>query len=32
MLIQSLIEMAEEYLARASAIDGAALGEDPDDE
>ena len=32
VLIDSLKEMAREYLARADAIDGVALGQDPDDD
>jgi hypothetical protein len=32
MLVKSLMEMAQEYLARANAIDGTTLGEDPEDE
>ena len=32
VLINSLKEMAREYLARADALDGVALGRDPDDD
>jgi hypothetical protein len=32
VLQKSLIELAREYLARAAAIEGKALGEDPEDE
>lgn len=32
MLIKSLTELAHEYLAQADAIDGAARGDDPQDE
>jgi hypothetical protein len=32
VLIESLNEMAREYIARADAIDGAVLGMDPNDD
>jgi hypothetical protein len=32
MLIKSLTELARHYSAQADAIDGATLGEDPEDE
>jgi hypothetical protein len=32
VLINSLTEMAREYIARADAIDGLVLGKDPKDE
>jgi hypothetical protein len=32
VLQKSLVELANEYFARADAIDAKALGEDPDDE
>jgi hypothetical protein len=32
MLVKSLMEMAQEYLAQADAINGTKLGEDSEDE
>jgi hypothetical protein len=32
VLVKSLAEMAREYIARADAIDGLALGKDPEDD
>jgi len=32
VLVKSLKEMAREYVARADALDGLALGKDPKDE
>ncbi len=32
VLIDSLKEMAREYIARADGLDGVALGEDPEDD
>jgi hypothetical protein len=32
MLVKSLTELAQHYLAQADAIDGAAFGKDPEDE
>jgi hypothetical protein len=32
VLIESLNEMAREYIARADALDGLVLGEDPKDD
>jgi hypothetical protein len=32
ILIKKFTEMVHEYLARADAIDGTALGKDPEDE
>jgi hypothetical protein len=32
VLINSLTEMAREYIARADALDGGALGKDPQDD
>ena len=32
VLIESLNEMARKYIARANAIDGVALGKDPEDD
>jgi hypothetical protein len=31
-LVKNLIEMAEEYLSRAEAVEGKVLGKDPEDD